>query len=123
MFFIIVEDSNEPLQVKYVSFVLVKIRIKINIMNKKGLSNRLAKRMSITPQEAATFVKAFQEELAGILKEDNCLTLKDFGVFSLWGQTERLGRNPKTGDTCMIAPRFSVKFKPGKRLLSQLNTK
>lgn len=117
------EDSNEPLQVKYVSFVLVKIRIKINIMNKKGLSNRLAKRMSITPQEAATFVKAFQEELAGILKEDNCLTLKDFGVFSLWGQTERLGRNPKTGDTCMIAPRFSVKFKPGKRLLSQLNTK
>ncbi|CAK7003702.1 MAG: hypothetical protein PARBA_00140 [Parabacteroides sp.] len=49
-------------------------------MNKKGLSNRLARRMSITPQEAATFVKAFQEELADILKEDSNLTLKDFGV-------------------------------------------
>lgn len=41
--------------------------------------------------------------------------------FHLWMQSEREGRNPKTGEKCMIRSRSSVKFKPGKKMLENLN--
>ena len=44
-----------------------------------------------------------------------------FGTLSAWEQTERIGRNPKNGVAYMIRARKSVKFKPGKLLLKQLN--
>ena len=47
--------------------------------------------------------------------------LLGFGTLSAWEQTERIGRNPKNGVAYMIRARKSVKFKPGKLLLKQLN--
>ena len=44
-----------------------------------------------------------------------------FGSFTLWKQTARPARNPRENTVCMIAPRNSVKFKPGKFLLEHLN--
>ena len=46
-----------------------------------------------------------------------------FGTFTLWSQSERPGRNPKTGIPVTIPSRNSVKFKPGKGLLEYLNSK
>ena len=56
----------------------------------------LADKLSVTQAEAMRFVQA-------------------------WEETERIGRNPKNGVAYMIRARKSVKFKPGKLLLKQLN--
>ncbi|MCD8243437.1 HU family DNA-binding protein [Parabacteroides distasonis] len=47
--------------------------------------------------------------------------MKGFGSFVPWQQSERLARNPKTGEEVMITPRVSVKFKAGSDLLKELN--
>lgn len=90
-------------------------------MNKTDLAKDMSIRMSIPKQEALSFINAFEESLTALLREGESLCLQGFGTFNLWRQNERMGRNPKTGIGCMISPRSSVKFKPGKNLLENLN--
>lgn len=92
-------------------------------MNKTELTKRVSERMSVTQVEARRFVSAFEASLTDALKEDKSLMLQGFGTFSLWEQTAREGRNPRTGEACPISPRLSAKFKPGKFLLRRLNEK
>lgn len=90
-------------------------------MNKTDLSKQIAGRMNITEAQAKAFIAAFMEVVTDALGGEQAICLNDFGTLSPWTQTERLGRNPKTGVPIMIRPRKSVKFKPGKGLLSVLN--
>ncbi|MDD4515818.1 HU family DNA-binding protein [Massilibacteroides sp.] len=90
-------------------------------MNKAELTKNLANRMSVTQSQSQKFLDTFQEILSEELKKDNNLSLLGFGVFSPWKQTERIGRNPRTGVECVIKPRLSVKFKPATRFLETLN--
>ena len=91
-------------------------------MNKTDLVNEVAVKMGIPQYQCRRFLNTFQEVLAEMLKTDNPIALQGFGTFEPWAQTERLGRNPRTGAPCRIKPRTSVKFKPGKFLLETLNT-
>lgn len=95
--------------------------LKNQIMNKAELTKNLANRMSVTQSQSQKFLDTFQEILSEELKKDNNLSLLGFGVFSPWKQTERIGRNPRTGVECVIKPRLSVKFKPATRFLETLN--
>lgn len=90
-------------------------------MNKTEFVKRLSARLSLPPKAIVSLLDAFNDELSKVLNEDNHLVLKDFGTYYLWEQTERIGRNPKSGVSCVIPFRRSVKFKPGKGLLKELN--
>ncbi len=90
-------------------------------MNKTDLSKQIAGRMNIPEVQARIFIATFLEVVADTLEGEQAICLNDFGTLSPWSQSERLGRNPKTGVPIMIRPRKSVKFKPGKGLLSVLN--
>lgn len=90
-------------------------------MNKKDLISSLAEKLDITQTASKKYLEAFEEILGKTLKEDESIALLGFGTFSLWKQTGRPARNPKTGAPCMIPSRNSVKFKLGKYLLEQLN--
>ena len=90
-------------------------------MNKTDLAKEMSNRLSISRQDALLFINTWMDSLTAFLKEGEPLCLQGFGTFNLWQQTEREGRNPKTGASCMIPPRSSVKFKPGKILLEDLN--
>ena len=89
-------------------------------MNKTDLVIVLAEKMGIPQSQSRQFLNAFQEVLSDTLKEE-VIMLQGFGTFEPWKQTARPGRNPRTGEPCMIEPRTSVKFKPGKFLLEALN--
>ena len=84
-------------------------------MNRRELVKTLADKLSVTQAEA------WEETRTEALESDGSLMLLGFGTFSAWEQTERIGRNPKNGVAYMIRARKSVKFKPGKLLLKQLN--
>lgn len=90
-------------------------------MNKADLVIELAAKMHITQSQSRKFLNTFQEVLAEAIKRDTPVVLQGFGTFTPWKQTERDGRNPRTGIPCKIPPRTSVKFKPGKFLLETLN--
>lgn len=90
-------------------------------MNKADLVYELAEKMQITQSQSRQFLNTFQLVLVEAIKRDTPVMLQGFGTFSPWAQTERIGRNPRLGTTCVIPSRTSVKFKPGKFLLQTLN--
>lgn len=89
-------------------------------MNKTELSQRISGKMCITRKEALRFINTIEEVFKETLQSEDIIFL-NFGTFSLWPQTERMGRNPKTGAPVPIKARNSVKFKPGKLLLEAIN--
>lgn len=91
-------------------------------MNKAELVNELTEKMNITQEQSRQFVNVFQKILTEAIKQDTPVMLQGFGCFIPWKQNEREGRNPHTGISCVIPARTSVKFKPGKFLLEELNS-
>lgn len=92
-------------------------------MNKQQLVQSLSERLSLPHTQCQVIVNAAQEVLVEALRKKETVTLQGFGVLSPWEQSERTGRNPRTGVSCPIEARVSVKFKPGKFLLAALNEK
>lgn len=92
-------------------------------MNKHDLVVALSERLSLTQLQSLEIVNAWEGVFTDALLDDKRIVLQGFGSFFIWNQTERMGRNPRTGETCPIEARTSVKFKPGKFLLKALNEK
>lgn len=90
-------------------------------MNKTEFTKKLASRLSVSVKEAQQFMNVYQDILGEVILEEGHMVCQGFGTFSLWQQTERMGRNPKTGTEVLISARNSIKFKPGKELLDFLN--
>ena len=90
-------------------------------MNRSDLIKKLAERLLLEEEDATIFVRAWEEEVENALIREGGVGLMGFGSFILWKQRGRPGRNPRDNTSCMIAPRNSVKFKPGKFLLEHLN--
>lgn len=90
-------------------------------MNKIELAKEIARRMSVTVTETNRFINTMNEVITESIKRDESVLIQNFGHYLPWDQAERIGRNPKTGQQCMISRRLSVKFKPGKGLIDKLN--
>lgn len=90
-------------------------------MNKSTLIQQVANRMSVSKSDSLRFINTLEEILVCELRQNKGITLQGFGSFIPWEQTERQGRNPRTGCPYLIRPRTSVKFKPAKRFLESLN--
>lgn len=92
-------------------------------MNKSELSTLVSDRMSVSKNEARIYIDTLAEIMEEAFINGNNVILQNFGSFTVWEQSERPGRNPRTGETVCINARKSIKFKPGKSLLNKLNKK
>lgn len=92
-------------------------------MTRRELIKCMAEKMSITQSSSALFLKTFQDVLLENIQQNEQVMLQGFGAFTPWEQTARPGRNPRNGADCIIRARLSMKFKPGRELLKQLNVK
>lgn len=90
-------------------------------MNKKELSQTLARRMGINCKESQQYLDTLCAVLSEEFQKGNSICLQNFGMFSCRQQPGRPGRNPRTGVPAYIPPRTIVKFKPGKGLMKTLN--
>lgn len=90
-------------------------------MNRGELIRSLAKETGLSSNVVRTVVNALPSVVTECMRNGESLCIKGFGSFSPWQQTERLARNPRTGEKVMITPRVSVKFKAGSDLLKDLN--
>lgn len=81
----------------------------------------MALRAGCTEGVARQMVETLLETMEEGLSDGNEIVLQGFGTFRPWQQSSRLGRNPRTGESCPIAPRTSVKFRAGKNLLKVMN--
>ena len=79
-------------------------------MNKKGFIEKLAENSEISKKEAARNTDAFLKTLVDCLKEDGMVKLVGFGKFELKTFGERIARNVRTGESCIVPEHKKVKF-------------
>lgn len=71
--------------------------------------------------EAKQIVDEVIDEISNALLNDGFVKLNRFGVFSVRLKSERMGRNPKTGEEVLITPRRIIAFKPAANLKRTIN--
>ena len=90
-------------------------------MNKIEFIAAVAEQAGLSKKYAEKAVKAYNEVVAAELAKGGKVQLVGFGTFEVSERPEREGRNPKSGETMMIAASKAPKFKAGKALKDQVN--
>lgn len=90
-------------------------------MNKADIIKSLSIQTSLPEVTCRKVLDALMVTMEDGLSSGNDIVLQGFGTFRPWAQSSREGRNPRSGKTCLIAPRISVRFKAGKNLLKVMN--
>lgn len=75
------------------------------------LSEAVHKQVGITRGESAELVDQILDEISDAFVRGEEVKLSGFATFSVRAKNERLGRNPKTGEEKVIAPRTVLSFK------------
>ena len=90
-------------------------------MNKKELVAAVAERCGVKKNETEKVLDAFAEAVKDALKSGDKVAMVGFGTFEVAEREERLGRNPKNGETLIIPASKCPKFKPGKAFKDEVN--
>lgn len=72
-------------------------------------------------EEIEQLVGTFFDEITARLAEGGRVELRGFGAFSTREREERMGRNPRTGESVHVPPKRVPYFKPGKEMRERLN--
>lgn len=92
-------------------------------MNKTELNTKIAGVLGKPRSQTEEYTAALLQVLGEAMSNDERVAIVGFGTFHPVHQSERLARNPRTGEPALIKQRRSVKFKPGKYLLEQINNR
>ena len=90
-------------------------------VTKADLKDTLFEEIGLNKRESREFVESFFGKICLLLEEGHSIKLSGFGSFNLRDKSERLGRNPKTGEEVPISPRRVVTFKSGQKLKKNIN--
>lgn len=90
-------------------------------MTKEQFIDRMAKKGGIKKIEAYKYMNLFIDTLLECLKEEGKVKFQGFGKFEVRTAKERVGRNPKNGNTCIIPKHKAVKFIAGEKLNKVMN--
>jgi integration host factor subunit beta len=92
-------------------------------MTRSDLINRLADaHPHLYLRDIQRIVDTVFERIALALAEGDRVELRGFGAFSARVHSERLGRNPRTGEAVAVPSKAALHFKTGKELRERLNT-
>lgn len=90
-------------------------------MFKTELIEVMSQLMGTNKKEAEKALNAFVEAVKNAVIEGDRVHLVGFGTFEVTERAERMGRNPKTGESLLIPQSKSLKFKPAKALKDAVN--
>ncbi len=94
----------------------------VKIINRSNLIEMLSTKYTDLPYHIITMTtKHIFEIITNALSENKKIELRNFGNFSLRFHPARLVRNPKTGQTIKMCSKYTVHFKPGKKLNAKVN--
>src|SRR4051812_20021700 len=74
-------------------------------------------------KDAEAVVNAIIGKIADALEDGDRVEIRGFGAFSTKDMRARQGRNPRTGESVVVAEKKAVHFKPGKEIRQRLNTR
>lgn len=90
-------------------------------MNRNDLVDIIARENEVSKAVASGMVTSAINAITDALKEGDSVQLIGFGSFKVTHREERIGRNPQTGDSIVIAASNVARFTPGKALKDAIN--
>ena len=81
-------------------------------LTRMDLSEAIYKQVGLSRNESADLVESVLNHISDALVEGNSVKISSFGTFSVRDKSERIGRNPKTGEEVPITPRRVLTFRP-----------
>ena len=88
---------------------------------RKDLSKRIYQNLGFSKRYSSTLIDNFFETLIQELIRSNKIKISSFGTFKVINKKKRVGRNPKTKEEAIIAPRKVVKFSPSLLVKQKIN--
>lgn len=90
-------------------------------MTKTELIEQITLRSTLSKKQAQEALNAIIEITGDVLVKGEDLQLLGLGTFRVSDRSERLGRNPRTGETIVISASKKVSFRAASGLLERLN--
>ena len=93
----------------------------MNNITRDDIAEFINNEFGLTKKDCSNLVNDIIEEIIEGLSKHKIVKIHNFGTFKLRKKNARIGRNPKTKEEVMIAPRNVISFLPSKHILKKLN--
>jgi integration host factor subunit alpha len=90
-------------------------------ITRADLADAIYEQVGLSRNESADLVECIINEMSDALVKKGAVKISSFGSFAIRHKTERIGRNPKTGQEVPITPRKVTVFKASHVLKSKIN--
>ena len=91
-------------------------------LTRMDLSEAVFNAVGLSKNESADLVENVLKHMADSLVDGEQVKISSFGTFSVRNKTERVGRNPKTGEEVTIEPRRVLTFRPSHLMKERVET-
>ena len=81
-------------------------------LTRMDLSEAVFREVGLSRNESSDLVERVIELMSDALVDGEQVKISSFGTFSVRAKSERIGRNPKTGEEVPITPRRVLSFRP-----------
>jgi integration host factor subunit alpha len=81
-------------------------------LTRMDLSEAVFREVGLSRNESAQLVESVLGHISDALARGESVKISSFGTFNIRDKSERIGRNPKTGEEVPIHPRRVLTFRP-----------
>ncbi|KJS35865.1 MAG: integration host factor subunit alpha [Hyphomonas sp. BRH_c22] len=90
-------------------------------LTRAEVTDAIVREVGVTRQESSDLLDRTLDMIGSALEHEDEVKLSRFGNFVVRSKSAREGRNPKTGEEAVIAPRRVVTFRPSPMLKSRVD--
>ena len=90
-------------------------------ITRSQLSEAIYQEIGLSRNESAEIFESVLNKISETLASEEPVKLSSFGSFSVRSKSERIGRNPKTGEEVPILPRKVIIFRPSQVLKDRIS--
>ncbi|MEM7440738.1 MAG: integration host factor subunit alpha [Pseudomonadota bacterium] len=90
-------------------------------LTRMDLSESVFREVGLSRNESADLVESVLDHISDALVDGENVKISSFGTFSIRDKSERIGRNPKTGEEVPIKPRRVLTFRPSQLMKERVS--
>jgi integration host factor subunit alpha len=90
-------------------------------LTRAEVTDAIVREVGVTRQESSDLLDRTLDMIGNALEHEDEVKLSRFGNFVVRSKSAREGRNPKTGEEAVIAPRRVVTFRPSPMLKTRVD--
>lgn len=90
-------------------------------LTRADLAEAIVQKVGLPRNESAELVEMVLKEIVNSLEKGETVKLSSFGSFGIREKSQRMGRNPKTGEEVPITPRRVLVFRASNIMKKRIN--